>query len=873
MTKLGSIEVHGACEHNLKDIDVVFERGKITVVTGVSGSGKSSLAFDTVLAEAQRRFFYTLSHYSRQFLDLGTRPAVRRVTGLSPAIALAQNETQPSRRATVGTLTDSSELLGVLFARFGTQTCPTHGTPTAATTTAAIVDRIMDEFDGETLAISVPLAESKKGIFKAQLTAFANKGYLRAWIDGAVVPLSPLPVLEREEKHTIKMIVDHVKIKAGGRERLLRSIETALAENKDGPVCEFHVASKLGELDLTRGGTCSLNGGCPICGFSWPKLDSRYFSANSLGRCTACFGLGVDVPGSQLGSSKELAVGDETDQEGESSEDASSLDFLDICESCRGTGVDAQSAAIKLADKSVHDLLTMPLTELENWTAQQLVGTMKDNPAFVRVASEVRGMIKRMVDVGLGYVTLSRRVRSLSGGEAQRLKLAGILTDSLHGVLYVLDEPSQGLHPAELDRLWQSLEKLKAQGSTVLIVDHDESLMRRADAIVDLGPGGGASGGRLMARFAPNQAASFARDSLTARHLSQPRRWHADPSEAAGDTSWITLKGASLHNLRIPQVRFRRGAINVVTGVSGAGKTSLAVGTLWSNLKNLTSGSRGTSGRSKKNPALRHCTSLEGWEGITTIDLIDRRPVAKSSVSMPASYLDILGELRDLYAQIPEAQIAGLDARAFSLHTEGGRCPECKGKGETSLSMRFLADARVRCSVCEGKRYKQAVLDVRYDGRNLAEVLDLTLEEAAQHFASHRKIAQRLQPALDLGLGYLKLGQPTASLSGGEAQRLKIVPYLQKKVGANALFVLDEPTTGLHFGDVERLLKVLRNLAAAGATIITIEHNTDVILAADWMVDLGPGAASGGGTLVWEGTPVEAHTCKTSQTAQFLPRS
>jgi len=941
------IEVDGACEHNLKNLDVAFARGQITVVTGVSGSGKSSLAFDTVLAEAQRRFFYTLSHYSRQFLDLGTRPAVRRVSGLSPAIALAQNETQPSRRATVGTLTDTSELLGVMFARFGEPRCPTHGVPTGATTVEAIVQRILAEFDGETIAISVPLAAEKKGSFRAQLTAFAAKGYLRAFIDGEVVPLAPLPKLEREEKHTIKLIVDHVKVKAAGRDRLQRSIETALAENRDGPVCEFHVATKIGALDLTRGGTCSTAGGCPVCGFSWPRLDARYFSSNSLGRCKSCFGFGIDLDGAVPDGDEEGTAAEATDdnesQDGSGGDATGSSDIgvvatRDVCPDCRGTGVDKEFGAIILGGKGVQELLSMPIINLARAVDELIVSPLRANPAFVRVADELRAGLARIIDVGLDYVTLSRRVRSLSGGEAQRLKLSGILTDSLHGVLYVLDEPSQGLHPAELDRLWTSLVRLKEQGSTVIIVDHDEELMRRADAIVDLGPGGGADGGHLMARFAPASAAKFASQSRTAWYLSRPggERFANGTAQSmstrtAGATTAqpdrIVLEGARRHNLSVPRVQFLRGALNVVTGVSGAGKTSLVVGTLWRNIVALRNASiagvrarraderkaltEGRTGRpelaprrsaakaaaKKKSPAaaaaaaassakaantavgvsaaeidrlLVDCTSMIGWEGLTSIELIDRRPIAKSSISMPASYLEIFGELRDLYALLPDAQIAGLTARSFSLYTDGGRCPVCRGRGETSLSMRFLADARVRCTECEGRRYRPTVLDVRYDGRNLSEVLDLTIAEAARHFAAHQRIVSRLKPAIDLGLGYLKLGQPTASLSGGEAQRLKIVPYLQRRAGPETLLILDEPTTGLHFEDVGKLLAVLRGLADAGATIITIEHSRDVILASDWMIDLGPGAAAAGGRLIYEGKPGDARAAKGSVTGKWL---
>lgn len=847
------IEVRGASEHNLKGIDVAIERGAITVITGVSGSGKSSLAFDTILAEAHRRFFYTLSHYSRQFLDLSARPAVRHLSGLSPAIALAQNETQPSRRATVGSLTDVSELMGVMFARFGQQICPKHDLPTQAQTIESIAERLFTVAMGKTVAITAVIAEAKKGHFKAQLTACAEKGFLRAFIDGAVVPLSPVPQLKREEKHTIKLIIDYIKVKDGSMPRLLRSLATALAES--GGVGEWFIAREGGQIEQDTGVTFSTAGGCPSCGFSWPRLDSRHFSPNSLGKCQTCAGYGV------------IADQDEADGEEDASDEANvNSEFypeLADCSACRGTGLDATLRGLRLCGKNPHDLQLMTVDELICLMKELRHSELANNPALPRVVDEVAAVLGRLAAVGLGYLHLARRVRSLSSGEAQRLKLANILGGSLRGVLYVLDEPSQGLHPSELDLLWESILRLKSAGNTILIVDHDEALMRRADWIIDLGPGGGARGGKLMAKFRPSEAASFVQQSATARHLAQSapvqqKQLRAvskgasalkrDPKllVASQPDGTLVLEGASLHNLKIDRVAFPLKALSVVAGVSGAGKTSLTIGTLFANLH------QGL-GRDSRKPF--HCRSLRGAELITNIHLIDRKKLAKSSVSMPASYLDVFGELREVYASLPEAQIAGLTARDFSLATEGGRCPECRGRGELALSMRFLSDARVRCPVCKGSRYRARVLGVKYLGYSISEVLELTLDEVAEHFKNHKKIAQRLAPALALGLGYLKLGQPSSSLSGGEAQRLKLVPLLIKKHGVGSLVVLDEPTTGLHFEDVGRLLGVLKEIVAAGATVVTIEHNQDVIAAADWLIELGPGAAAQGGQLVYAGPP------------------
>ncbi len=859
-----TIEVRGASEHNLKGIDVSLERRAITVVTGVSGSGKSSLAFDTILAEAQRRFFYTLSHYSRQFLDLSARPRVKGLTGLSPAISLAQNETQPSRRATVGTLTDISELLAVLCARFGEQRCPDHDLPTGAQTPEDIVSRLLAGFDGRTVGICAPVVDSKKGVFKKELLAFGQKGYLRAFVDGHVVPLAPPPVLAKDEKHTIKLIVDYVKVKPDAvGARLLRAVQTALAEGEG--FGEFFPADAKGVLDVTAkggGGRFSTAGGCPVCGFSWPRLDTRHFSANSLGRCPDCYGLGV--PPQDLGAAK-IGADEEEDEDDGGAE-------VRACPTCAGVGLDPKLDGIRLGGVKVRALHRLPLADLAAHLTAMLGGTLGKNQAFARVADEVRSALKRIDDVGLGYLTVSRRVRSLSGGEAQRLRLAGILAENLRGVLYILDEPSQGLHPSELATIFGALVRLKEGGNTVIIVDHDEQFMRKADWIVDLGPGGGARGGRLMAKFKPADAKHFVKESLTAKQLSRPAAaaspvglsGRAMSAEGFGD-GWLVVRNPTLHNLSLKAARFPLGALTVVAGVSGAGKSSLVLSTLYANL------ARTLTGKAPKTPSKwHHCQALEGYEQLLNAELIDRRPVAKSSVSMPASYLDVMGELRDLFAAQPDAQVLGLTARDFSLSVEGGRCPECKGRGELNLKMRFLADARVRCPVCKGARYRANVLAVRYLGLNLGEILELTLDQTMDTFRNHRRIVQRLQPAVDLGLGYLKMGQTSASLSGGEAQRLKLVPYLAKRLVKGHVLILDEPTTGLHFEDVGRLMAVLRKLVQGGVTIVMIEHNPDVVAAADWVLELGPGAATAGGRLLYEGPAAGLKRAAGSVMAPFL---
>lgn len=830
------IKVRGACEHNLKNIDVDIKRGAITVVTGVSGSGKSSLAFDTVLAESQRRFFYTLSHYSRQFLDLGTRPIVKTVTGLSPAIALAQNETRPSRRATLGSLTDVSELLAVMFARFGDQLCPKHKRPTSAMTKDEIVRHIISAANGRSIALLVPVAESKKGIFRKELVAYSAKGYTKAWIDGEVLELDPTPELAREEKHTIKVLVDLLKVKSESPERLTRSVQAVL--DHSGGYGEWVFVESKGGWDVAGKHVFSINAGCPECGFSWPRLDSRYFNANSLGRCEECDGYGVQ------GVDEDLA-------DVEDDHDGVALTEKP-CETCFGTGVQRDATAILVAGKTIHELLGLSVEKLHDILndPKEFV-TLRSNPAFQRVHGEVVSSLARLVEMKLGYLALARRVRSLSGGESQRVKLSGILSENLRGILYVLDEPSQGLHHSELSAMIGHLKSLRDQGNTIIVVDHDEDIMKSADWIIDLGPTGGLDGGHLMATFSPSDAKKWAAVSKTADWLTKPRRAVVRKNIDRLTNKFLKIEKPRLNNLRMSSVKIPLEAMTAVTGVSGAGKSSLVLGIVFPNLINAMNHDAKKSAKTQ----WAYCANFAGHDQVQRVDLIDRRPVAKSSVSMPATYLDVLSDLRDLYASLPDAQITGLTAKSFSIHLEGGRCPECKGRGELNLSMRFLADARVQCPVCRGRRFRPHVLDVKFNGLSIFDVLNLSVDEAVAQFANHRKIVQKLAPAQRLGLGYLKLGQPSASLSGGEAQRLKMVPYFTKKLGQGSVLILDEPTTGLHFEDVSRLVAVMRELTDLGVTLIVIEHNDEVIRAADWCLTIGPGAADAGGNLTYEGIP------------------
>lgn len=838
------ISIHNATEHNLKGISLSIPRGAITVVTGVSGSGKSSLVFDTILAESQRQFFYTLSHFSRQFLEGSRRPQVTSISGLSPAISLSQIETPPSVRTRVGTLTDLSELVGVLFARFGEKMCPKHKILTEAMSWEEMIAPIQKKnWSTEIIAICAPIVEKKKGHYKAQLKNFAEKGFLKVYIDGNIYSLTSTPELDKEEKHTIKIVIDFIKLSSTSENRLLRAIKQASEEG--GGYVECYASSKQNLL-LDQKIILSNKHGCPTCGFSWPKLDARYFNPNSLGQCTDCLGLG------RQGESEEN-LNEETE---ETISEFEKIKRQHIpCKLCQGTGISPQYSSVLLGGKSPQALALMPFSELDSFFSSlaQTVGTHSKNLAFLRLQEEAHSIIKKLCEVGLFYLHSSRSVRSLSGGEYTRLRLAGLLAESLRGVLYILDEPSQGLHPLEMEDLYQNLSRLKNLGNTVIVVDHDEYLMRRADLIIDLGPGGGAKGGNITGVFHPSEAETYKDRSSTAFYLSQGRK-HTQKIDGTKTSTelYLTLDQLNLHNLKIDRVRFKLSAFNVVIGLSGAGKSSLVLGTLYPNLlRKIEEAQRKNSKKNKEKPLF--CQNIAGFESLKHLSLVDRKPLGRSGQSMPATYLDIFTKIRELYAKLPEAQIYGFTAKDFSLHSSGGRCESCKGRGELTVVIKFLPDARIRCEVCQGKRYRDELLNLKYNNLSLHDVLNLTFDEAFEHFKHHKDILKKIETAKNLGLGYLKLGQSSGSLSGGEAQRLKLIPYLIKKHGPETALILDEPTRGLHFEDVQKLLKILLSLRDKGVTIICIEHNQEFIDDSDWLIELGPKAAAEGGRLLFEG--------------------
>lgn len=852
------IIVRGAREHNLKNIDLKIPRNKITVVTGVSGSGKSSLVFDTILSEAQRRFFYTLSNYSRQYLEMSAKPDILSVSGLSPAIAVSQNETAPSKLATVGTLSDISELLGVMFARFSTKYCPKHNLKTESMTTQMIAKNIFNASKNKVAMFVIPFVIEKKGHFATQLQKFYKAGFLKAFVDGKLCHLGEDLDLDKSKKHTIQIIVDAFIIKDSTSKRLMDAIKTTLEHGQGSGELTTVNAKREPDSSLMR---FSLSSGCPKCGYSWPKLDSRYFAANSLGRCETCSGLGFFA---------------EEDEEDSSTEET----FLEVeaCDDCSATGIRQDREAIMIAGHTIHQIQNMELTELQAFCKKQLVPLAKPNPAFKVLVEQIMTRLEQICGIGLGYTILSRRVKTLSTGEFQRLRLANVFGQNLRGVLYVLDEPSQGLHPSEVEAVWEFIVGLRDKGNTVLIIDHDALMMQKADLIVDMGPGGGAEGGQLMGIFPPKQASSFKSISTTANFLNNKKSNKKTASrkdfaeQASNSNGEIIIHKPSRNNLTLDKAAFKIGALNVVTGVSGAGKSSLVIDTLYPNLKQVSGKKTRAKKASLKKMKVKpiYCQKVEGNQDVEFVHLLTRKPIAKSSISMPATYLDVMKGLREIFAKLPEAQISGLTSKAFSIYSVGGRCETCKGRGAVLLSMRFLPDARVVCETCEGQRFTEPVLAVQYNGHSINQILNLTILEVFELFKNHSAIRKKLQPAIDLGLGYLKFGQPTSSLSGGESQRLKLSPFLTKTHGSETVIVIEEPTTGLHFQDVQNLLFVLKKIVSQGTTVILIEHNDQVIMAADRVLDIGPGAASDGGELVYQGAVSDFVKSKKSKTASYL---
>jgi excinuclease ABC subunit A len=927
--------VHGAREHNLKDIDVRLPRNKLICITGLSGSGKSSLAFDTIYAEGQRRYVESLSAYARQFLQMMEKPDVDSIEGLSPAISIDQKTTSRNPRSTVGTVTEIYDYLRLLYARVGRPHCPVCGKPITGQSQESIVDQILQLPQGTKFTVNAPVVRDRKGEYKDVFEELRNEGFTRVKVDGEQHLLEEEISLDKKFKHTIEVVVDRLTMKPDLRTRLAQSVETA-AQLAEGLV-------SIDLVDENRTLLFSEKFACPDHGVSLPELQPRIFSFNSPhGACPRCTGLGsqqeIDpdllVPDTSLSISEgalvpwsvgnsgfyesviqaiaeryEIPLDEPWENLSEEEEDlflygtegervyvsyrnrmnrrrSYMLAFEGIipslerryretdsatqrerieeymsfrpCPVCNGARLKPEVLAVTVGDKNIHEFTQMSVTRALEFL-QQLELTETEQLIGARIVKEIRERLMFLDNVGVGYLQLDRASATLSGGEAQRLRLATQIGSQLVGVLYILDEPSIGLHQRDNDKLIGTLERLRDLGNTVLVVEHDEQMMRSSDWLVDMGPGAGEHGGHVVAEGTATKV-ERTKDSVTGQFLSR-RRVIPVPERRTEDNGSFWVRGASQHNLKDLDVEFPIGKFVCVTGVSGSGKSTLVNEIVLKALANKLH-------RTRTKPGDHD--SVEGIELFDKVIDIDQSPIGRTPRSNPATYTKLFDHIRELYSMTPEAKVRGYKPGRFSFNVRGGRCETCKGDGQIKIEMHFLPDVYVPCETCKGARYNRETLEVRFKGKSIADVLEMSVEEALQFFAKIPKLRRRLQTLHDVGLDYIKLGQPATTLSGGEAQRVKLSSELSKIATGKTLYILDEPTTGLHFADIEKLLDVLQRLVDSGNTVLVIEHNLDVIKQADWIIDLGPEGGEAGGEIIATGTPEQIAEVGESATGQFL---
>ncbi|MEW6543384.1 MAG: excinuclease ABC subunit UvrA [Nitrospirota bacterium] len=829
----GSIVIKGAREHNLKNLDVEIPRDKLVVITGLSGSGKSSLAFDTIYAEGQRRYVESLSAYARQFLEQMGKPDVDSIEGLSPAISIEQKSTSHNPRSTVGTVTEVYDYLRLLFARIGRPFCFNCGEEITAQTVQQMVDAVRTLPEGTKFQILAPIVRGRKGEYRKELLDMRRAGYVRARIDGRLVDLGEDVPLDKQKKHTIEVVVDRLVMKEGEAlaRRLADSVETSL-KLADGLV---GVLTEDGQTRLY-----SEKLACIRCGVSYPEITPRVFSFNSPhGACPACDGIGY-----------ALAPGCPAEEE--------DFTLLDVCPVCKGARLRPESLSVKISRQSIAEV-----TKLSVLAAADFFGSLKlsEREQFIaqRILKEIRERLGFLVNVGLDYLTLDRPAATLSGGEGQRIRLATQIGSGLVGVLYILDEPSIGLHQRDNRRLLQTLIRLRDMGNTVVVVEHDAETMLAADHILDLGPGAGAHGGRIIAQGTPAEVMA-APASLTGQYL-RGELTVALPKRDRKPKGTLSVVGARKHNLKGITVRVPLGLLTCVTGVSGSGKSTLVLEVLFHSLSQLLY---------HKKPRIDGCKELAGVEALDKVIDIDQSPIGRTPRSNPATYTGLFTFIRDLFTKLPESRVRGYKPGRYSFNVKGGRCEACQGDGLIKIEMHFLPDIYVTCEVCKGQRYNRETLEIQYKGRSIADVLNMTVDEALEFFDAIPFIKAKLQTLHDVGLHYIKLGQSATTLSGGEAQRVKLSRELSKRATGRTLYILDEPTTGLHFADIQRLLDVLNRLVEAGNTVLVIEHNLDVIRNADWLIDLGPEGGDRGGQVVAEGRPRDVARVAKSYTGQVL---
>ena len=940
-----SIKIRGARENNLKNIDLDLPKNKMIVLTGVSGSGKSSLAFNTIYAEGQRRYVESLSSYARQFLDMQKKPDVDLIEGLSPAISIEQKTTSKNPRSTVGTVTEIYDYLRLLWARIGVPYSPVTGLPIKSQTVAEMVEWTLKIPHGVKFFIMAPMVRERKGEYKKEIAFLIKQGYQRAIVDGTLYDLSSVPSLDKNKKHNIMVIIDRVAMPSEDlsgddldefKSRLYSSFEASLRLVPGAVIVH--------RLDTNEDSLYSQEYACPVSGFTVPKIEPRLFSFNApLGACSACDGLGVqlnvspdlvvpDPSKSILGGAiapwsrggmlsqyenvldslhkkykiplskpwynlsdkdKEIILygtGDEPikinwngyvyerpfegvipnierrlrESDSESTQnELSKYRAEKVCPVCHGKRLNIQALCIKINNCDIMDVCEMSVDDSLKWF-QELPGylTDKENEIASMVLREITSRLFFLRNVGLGYLTLSRMAGTLSGGEAQRIRLASQIGSGLSGVLYVLDEPSIGLHQSDNDKLIDTLKMLRDKDNTVIVVEHDEDMMRAADYLVDIGRGAGINGGNVVASGTPSEVIKN-QDSLTGQYLSGKRKIDVPKKRRDGNGNFITVQGARANNLKNINVDFPLGKFIALTGVSGSGKSTLLLGTLYPAIMRALYNSKVETGAHDV---------ITGMENIDKVVDIDQSPIGRSPRSNPATYVGVFNNIRDFYANLPEAKTRGYDAGRFSFNVKGGRCEACQGDGQIKIEMNFLADIYVECDKCHGQRYNDETLAVKYKGKSIADVLNMTVEEAYRFFVNVPQIARKLELLKRVGLDYIKLGQSSLDLSGGEAQRIKLSKELAARSTGQTIYILDEPTTGLHFEDIKSLLSVLHELVDQGNTVIVIEHNLEVIKTAEWVIDLGPTGGAGGGRIIATGTPEDIVANPDSLTGKYLKK-
>ena len=934
------IIIKGAKEHNLKNINLEIPRDKLVVITGLSGSGKSSLAFDTLYAEGQRRYVESLSSYARQFLGLMEKPDVESIDGLSPAISIDQKTTSKNPRSTVGTVTEIYDYIRLLFARIGVPYCPNCGKKIEKQSIDQIVDNVLKLEPGTRIQILAPVVRSRKGEYTKLFEELQKDGFARVRVDGEIYELTDEIKLDKNKKHEIEVVVDRLVIKEDITSRLTESIEIALKKADNMVLIDV-----IGKKPVLY----SCNYACPDCGFSFPELTPRMFSFNNpYGACPKCSGIGylmkmdedLIIPdknktlydGVKAFGSSTMKKGDtmarmyfesvgrhygidirnkkikdlprdfiekilygtgseEIDFEYESyagirkfrapfegviptlerrhneTKSQGMRDFYEMymsnmhCDECNGARLKKEILSIKINGKNINEMTDMSINQIQNFL-KNLELTQTQKMIADMILKEIDARLQFLIDVGLEYLTLSRSAGTLSGGEAQRIRLATQIGSGLTGVLYILDEPSIGLHQRDNDRLIATLKKLRDLGNTLLVVEHDEDTMYAADQIIDIGPGAGVHGGQVMAQGTAEEIKNIP-GSITGDYLSGRKRINVPKTRRKGNKKNIEVVGATENNLKNISVKFPLGKFICVTGVSGSGKSTLINEVLYKNISQQLNGSNEKPGK---------CKQVKGLENIDKIINIDQSPIGRTPRSNPATYTGTFDLIRDIFAGTNEAKMRGYEKGRFSFNVSGGRCESCSGDGVHRIEMHFLPDVYVPCEVCKGKRYNRETLEVKYKGKNIADVLDMTVEEALEFFANIPKIKQKIQTLYDVGLGYIKLGQPSTTLSGGEAQRVKLATELSKRATGKTLYILDEPTTGLHIADVHRLVDILQRLVDTGNTIIVIEHNLDLIKTADHIIDLGPEGGDAGGEVVAVGTPEQICKNERSYTGKFLKK-